>query len=518
MSKAPSNGRQLLSGIDASGTFPVEYRFAHAKNGNRHLVVVFANFSAPQDYGWSNGVFDNVRANILWIRDRFDGMNSYYLCKEMDFSLERSVATLIFNVMKALELTPDDVTMWGGSKGGSAALYFGLRYGFRNIVSIVPQFLVGTYVNRVHPKVARFMLGEGVPEENVRIMDAILPDLVRSETNRGANIYLLSSPQDEQYKEQVEPFLGLFQRYENFNFIYSESPFITDHTQVTRRNVPALMGIVNLLADGTPPRLGYVRNGYEEPDRDRSAITSYLASTSVVRGPEFPPPVVTAPSFQEEVRRDAVRFTGYARGAVRVIVWEHGKYLGQTDVAADGSWSWELGRAWSKGKHPVKIYAVDSAGFQTERTEVNFTAVDSPGAAPAGSEMPGMSQGAVPSMVGQNRGAALSTVGQSAAAPVVLEPVAHEQVMDSRVVFTGAATGAAQVGFRENGVLLGGAAVAPNGSWSWDSGWAWNAGMHVVDVFAVDASGAESPVTQIPFTVMNASAGVAAAPYYGGNY
>ncbi|MGX4689200.1 hypothetical protein [Streptomyces sp. JNUCC 63] len=510
MSKAPANGRQLLVGIEASGTFPVEYRFAHAKNGNRHLVVVFANFSAPDDYGWSNGVFDNVRANILWIRDRFHGMNSYYLCKEMDFTLGESVATLIFNVMKALSLTPDEVTVWGGSKGGSAALYFGLRYGFRNIVSIVPQFMIGTYVRKVHPRVAAFMLGEGVPEENVRAVDAILPDLVRSETNRTANIYLLSSPQDEQYPDQVEPFLGLFQRYENFNFIYSESPFITDHTQVTRRNVPALMGILNLLADGLPPRLGHVRNGYEEPDRDRSAITSYLTATSVVRGDEFPPPVVTAPVPQEEVCRDAVRFTGYARGAVRVVVWEHGKYLGQTDVAADGSWSWELGRAWSAGEHPVKLYGVAPAGFQTARIEVNFTAVDGVGVA---APVP-----AAPGMPPVSRDAVLSTVRESPYAPVVLEPMAHEQVMDLRVVFAGSATGAAQVGFRENGVLLGRAAVAPNGSWSWDSGRPWSGGMHVVDVFTVDASGGESPVTQVPFTVMNTSAGTATAPYHGGNH
>ncbi|AJP04339.1 hypothetical protein TU94_25615 [Streptomyces cyaneogriseus subsp. noncyanogenus] len=506
MSKAPASGRPLLTGIETSGTFPVEYRFTHAKSGNRHLVVVFANFAVPHDYGWSNGVLDNVRANILWIRDRFDGMNSYYLCKEMDFSLEQSVAGLIFNVMNALELTPDDVTMWGGSKGGSAALYFGLRYGFRNIVSLVPQFLIGTYVQRVHPKVARFMLGEGVPEENVRAVDAILPDLVRAQTNRTANIYLLSSPQDEQYTEQVEPFLGLFQGYENFNFIFSESPFITDHTQVTRRNVPALMGIINLLADGMPPRLGYVRNGYEEPDRDRSAISAYLKATSVVRGAEFPPPVVTAPAPRAEVPRTAVRLTGSAPGAVRVSVWEHGKYLGQADVAPDGSWSWELGRAWSKGQHPVKVYGIDAVGFQSQRTEVLFTATDGPvhSAVPAGA-------------AGQAAGSAVPqppvTAGQSAGAPLVFEPVAYEQVMDARVVFTGSAPGAAQVGFRENGVLLGGAAVAPNGTWSWDGGWAWNAGSHVVDVFAVDAAGGESATTRIPFTVMGVSTGVGPAGF-----
>lgn len=503
MSPAPVNGRQLLTGIEAAGAFPVEYRFAHAQKGNRHLVVVFANFSAPGDYGWSNGVFDKLRANILWIRDNFEGKQSYYLCRGMDFGLEQSVVTLISNVMKSLDLTTESVTLWGGSKGGSAALYFGLKYGFKNIVAIAPQFSIGTYVKNVHPGTARFMLGEGVPEENVRIVDSLVPDLARSGANRAANIYLVSSPQDDQYPTQVEPFLGLFQHYENFNFVFSDSPHIADHTQIAGRNVPMLMGIVNLLIDGIAPRLGFVSNGFEEPNRDRSAIDSYLAATSRVRGDEFLPPVVTAPGPGAELRRDAVRLTGHAPGAVRVVVWEHGKYLGQTDVDAHSAWSWELGRAWSKGEHPVKVYGVDASGFQSRRTEVRFTAVDS-GAAAVAQPM--------------ERASVISTAGPSTTAPVVLEPVAHEQVMDSRVVFAGSAAASTQVGFRENGVLLGGTAVAPNGSWSWEAGWQWAAGAHVIDVFAVDASGTESPATRVPFTVMQTSTGATPASYYGGTY
>ena len=503
MSPAPVNGRQLLTGIEAAGAFPVEYRFAHAQKGNRHLVVVFANFSAPGDYGWSNGVFDKLRANILWIRDNFEGKQSYYLCRGMDFGLEQSVVTLISNVMKSLDLTTESVTLWGGSKGGSAALYFGLKYGFKNIVAIAPQFSIGTYVKNVHPGTARFMLGEGVPEENVRIVDSLVPDLARSGANHAANIYLVSSPQDDQYPTQVEPFLGLFQHYENFNFVFSDSPHIADHTQIAGRNVPMLMGIVNLLIDGIAPRLGFVSNGFEEPNRDRSAIDSYLAATSRVRGDEFLPPVVTAPGPGAELRRDAVRLTGHAPGAVRVVVWEHGKYLGQTDVDAHGAWSWELGRAWSKGEHPVKVYGVDASGFQSRRTEVRFTAVDS-GAAAVAQPM--------------ERASVISTAGPSTTAPVVLEPVAHEQVMDSRVVFAGSAAASTQVGFRENGVLLGGTAVAPNGSWSWEAGWQWAAGAHVIDVFAVDASGTESPATRVPFTVMQTSTGATPASYYGGTY
>ncbi|MFK4546123.1 hypothetical protein RKD29_005719 [Streptomyces tendae] len=495
MPSPAKKGRELIQGVDASGTFPVQYRFAHAKGGNRHLVVVFANFAVPEDYGWSNGVFDPVRANILWIKDRFDGHNSYYLCKGMDFSLENSVAGLIFRVMEALGLTRDDVTMWGGSKGGSAALYFGLRYGFRNIVSLVPQFLVGTYVQRVHPKVATFMLGEGVPETNVRAVDAILPDLVRSEVNRTANIYLLSSPQDEQYPEQVEPFLGLFQRYENFNFVFSDSPYITEHSLVTRRNVPFLMGLVNMLADGIAPRLGMVRNGYEQPDRDRSGIDTFLAATSVLKSADvFPPPLVTGPAQHSQVPRSGPRFTGTAQGAERVSLWEHGRFLGQTNVAADGTWSWELGRAWSQGKHLVRLFGVHRAGYQSERTEVHFTAVEGAAAVPA------------PGPAGQQ-----PPQGGRAPRVVISTPEALQQVGPA-VAFRGFAQGAAEVRFWENGVLLGAAAVASDGGWAWDSGWPWPEGMHAVEVRPVDGNGVEGPPASTQFAVLAASA---AAGYYG---
>jgi hypothetical protein len=475
MSKAPASGRKLFNGIEASGAFPVEYRFSKAKSGNRHLVVVFANFSAPEDYGWSNGVFDNVRANILWIRDRFDGMNAYYLCRNMDFGLADSVQNLISGVMRSLRLNPEQVTLWGGSKGGSAALYFGLRYGYRNIVAIVPQFLIGDALEKRHPKVSAYMLGEGAPAHNARVLDALLPDLVRSQANRGANIYVLSSPQDEHYSVQVEPFLGMFQGYENFNFMYSESPTITGHATVTRRNVPALVGLLNLLADGYAPRLGFVRHAAEEFDGDQSGIDAYLAATSKVQNADtFAPPVVAAPVYNSEVPFGGPRFAGTAPGAVRVSMWRNGKFVASPEVAADGTWFWEPAKPWEAGKHLVKIFAVDPAGFHSARVEVPFT-------------------------VARTAGPALP------AAPLVSVPGPQQQV-GTAVAFHGTAPGAVQVRFRENGVLLGAVAVAPDGIWAWDAGWPWPEGPHLVEVAAVDAQGTESPPAPAAFTVMNASA------------
>ncbi|MEU3348060.1 hypothetical protein ABZ723_24275 [Streptomyces sp. NPDC006700] len=372
MSEAPAKGRQVIQGMDASGGCPVEYRFSHARSGNRHLMVVFANLFAPDDYGWATGILDNLRCNILWIRDRFDGGNTYYLCRDMDFAVERSVIGLISKVMTSLGLTPGDVTLWGSSKGGSAALHFGLRYGFRNIVASVPQLRIGTFVRDVYPDTGRHMLGEAMPDDNVALLDSVLPRLLESGANPDAHIYLVSSPQDEQYAGQVEPYLGLLRRYRNFNFILSESPFVSDHGKVTQRNVAPLLGIAYLLVEGIAPRIDVTGHGYEEPDADRSEIDAFLKSTSMVRD-SFAPPVVTVPAADQTLPPTGVHLAGRAPGGVRVSIWENGTYLASAPVAADGGWAWERDTPWSSGPHLVRLFAVDPNGRQSGRADVRFT-------------------------------------------------------------------------------------------------------------------------------------------------
>ncbi|MEU9086748.1 hypothetical protein [Streptomyces sp. NPDC048357] len=498
MSKAAQNARRVFTGVDTSGAVPVEYKFSHARKGNRHLVVVFANRYAPGEWGWATGKLDLLRSNILWVRDLFDGANTYYLCKGMDFSLEQSVAGLISRVMNALSLSPNEVTMFGSSKGGSAALFFGLKYGFRNIVASVPQFQIGTRVKEGNPDAVRVMMGEAT-EQNVHILDSVLPDLVRSGANPSANVYVISSPQDEQYARQVEPFIPLFQGRENFNFVYNDSPLITDHGKVTLRNLPTLIGLLNLLVEGIAPRFGLVRNGYEQPERDTSAIDAYLTQTSLVQNSDaFPKPVVLSPTSEDRVPANAVRFTGTAPGAVRVSFWQDGKHKGSAPVAADGTWVWERTTPWPKGRHVVRLFAADANNYQTERSEVVFTAVEH-----ASEPLPEY----VPAPAPPPRPA-------QPLALTVTAPAAHQQVQGPAVGFAGYAPGAVRVDFQEGGVTLGTCEVRADGSWVWESGWAWNEGDHFVEAIAVDAVGNASPWTAVPFTSVNGYS----VPAQQGNY
>ncbi|WP_306320341.1 MULTISPECIES: hypothetical protein [unclassified Streptomyces] len=361
---ATSHGRRLFTGTDTTGAVPVDYRFFHARGGNRRLVVVFANFDAPDEYGWSTGVLDTVRANVLWIRDSFDGHNSYYLCRDGEFGIEDSVVALIDRFAAALDLTREDCVLLGTSKGGSAALYFGLKYGYRDVVSVVPQFRIGSYVMNRHPRTAAYMLGRNAEARAVEL-DEALPALVRDSAHRDTNIYLVSAVGDPQYRTEIEPHLTLFSDYANFNFILTDSPHAPAHDRVARRNVPVVMGLLNLLIDGIAPRIGFARNGYEDPGTPRPDLDAHLKSTAAP-GTWVDAPRVTAPATGAE----AVRFEGVAAGAAEVQLWENARFLGKVPVAADGAWAWTPGMPLARGEHVVKVLALNADGVDSERTVV----------------------------------------------------------------------------------------------------------------------------------------------------
>jgi hypothetical protein len=282
----------------------------------------------------------------------------------------------------------------------------------------------------------------------------------------------------------VEPYLGLLQQYPNFNFIFSESPHINDHGKVTQRNTPPLLGIAYLLVEGISPHLGITRHGYEEPDADRSEISAFLNSTSLVQD-VLAAPFVTAPRQHDLLPTTGV-LTGRASGAVRVSIWENGKYLASVPVTPDGDWTWQRREAWRPGEHMVRLFAVDANGYQSTRTEVKFTASE---------------HIAAPRYVAQEQAVARPRVALPP--PIVHTPEPYQQILGTQVRITGASNAATQVGFRKNGVLLGLCPVAHDGRWRWDADGNWASGMHTVEVFAANAVGEESPPASVTFAVMS---------------
>ncbi|MFD1211655.1 hypothetical protein ACFQ36_06320, partial [Arthrobacter sp. GCM10027362] len=259
----------------------VQYKRRAAKHDRRHLVVMFAGVRPLDSYEFDGRASRDSLANWLWLKDKFDGQHAYYLCRNMDFGVERAVIALIDAELARLGLTRNECTLAGFSKGGFAALYLGIKYNFRNILASAPQVYPGSHTHANRPKIFAHLTGNGGQEERDRL-DRLVPDAVAADADTDKNLYVFSSPQDQFHQAQIVPALPLFAKYANFNYIETDSDLVNEHTDVTRYNVP-LLATLYALGENAAPRYGTVRNGNRmDPEAVRQVLQRQRESGAAV--------------------------------------------------------------------------------------------------------------------------------------------------------------------------------------------------------------------------------------------
>lgn len=237
----------------------VHYRIKKPKYDCQHLLIVMSGFNIPDPTIYDFDMLSHCRSAILWIKDDFNGLPSYYLCSKMKFDIESGVSTLIDAVINVVK--PSYISILGASKGGSAALYYGIKHKIKNIISCVPQFKIGSYVATGHwLEVGNAMMGEVTPE-NIFVLDRYLSGAIKYDKFLHRNIYLFTSPQDKQFISEIKPHLPLFEKYNGFNLIETCSAFVTEHTQVTAYNINLILSLIYQLEEGISPQWGNIRNG-----------------------------------------------------------------------------------------------------------------------------------------------------------------------------------------------------------------------------------------------------------------
>ncbi|MBB1198989.1 hypothetical protein EGM70_01540 [Enterobacteriaceae bacterium 89] len=241
--------------------YPVHYRFRQASRDCQHLLIVMSGFNVPDPtiYDFTQ-VLGHCDSHLLWIKDDFAGLPAYYLCQDMSFGVENNVSQLINGVIQFLNCR--QVSIVGSSKGGSAALYYGVKHNLANIVSVVPQFRIGSYVatGSYWENVGRHMMGE-ITDQNIDLLNHKLPLMLTTAKNTAQNIYMFTSTGDYQYESEIKPHLSCFERYNRFNLITSQSSLITEHNQVANYNIKLILSLIYQFENGISPEWGSVRNG-----------------------------------------------------------------------------------------------------------------------------------------------------------------------------------------------------------------------------------------------------------------
>lgn len=192
-----------------NSTNSVRYHFVPAEEQNlkNQLIICFTSITTPYKfvYNYINSLA-NIKANKLFILDDFGDQGSYYLGRNRNHSIETTVVSLIQYMMAKHQIPHKNVTAIGSSKGGFAALYYGIKYFFGHIVAGAPQSMLGNYLIRQanHQNIATYMAG-GTEEGDCYYLNHVLFRLFDQPNEVSPCIHLYVGTADPHYKNHVLP-------------------------------------------------------------------------------------------------------------------------------------------------------------------------------------------------------------------------------------------------------------------------------------------------------------------------
>lgn len=228
-------------------SYGVRHIFKSNRKDHAHLVVVF---NGHRHRGWD---FENsinfLKCSLLMIDDVFEGAWSYYLGNDGHFAFSDAIHSLINDTLQMLGLSKEQCTLLGASKGGFAALYIGLKYGFPNIVSSSFVGYVGSRMMERDVLAACRVMGKDIDKQTIYSYDNLLIDLINRDACVNKNIYLFLSSNDRFYLQygQKDLLHWLNAKYQNVNVFFTDSKLAFQHDQVAAYFLQDILSITNLL-------------------------------------------------------------------------------------------------------------------------------------------------------------------------------------------------------------------------------------------------------------------------------
>lgn len=204
-----------------------------------------------------------VNLHRLFIEDTCGDFGCYYLCNNMNFDVEETVIELIETTMAKYNIKKENVIVLGSSKGGTSALYYGLKYGFGHIISGAPQTKIASYLKRYRPEMLEYMIGKDLAQENIDKIDAIVLEQVKPTCT--SKINLLTSTNDSQYEPHIMPLVDALKKAK-IEFTIAFEPRVEKHKDIATYfpNFLAqhVLRIINETYNLATPKFKYTSNAF----------------------------------------------------------------------------------------------------------------------------------------------------------------------------------------------------------------------------------------------------------------
>lgn len=207
-------------------------KYLYVGNNSPNLLVVFPGFGVD-DHRLYNFVksFWSLKFDKLYLLDTYAYRGSYFWYEDGTDRPEESVTKFLawFKQRKKY----NRVIMVGSSKGGSCAVYYGLKCGANEIYAGACQYFIGNYLNiPIHKKIFFSMMGDNAGDKEKEILNNKLQNLIFSHVNLSATINLLYSKDEEEKTFQTDMYFLIEDLKKNGYSVSEKVETFTKHADI----------------------------------------------------------------------------------------------------------------------------------------------------------------------------------------------------------------------------------------------------------------------------------------------
>ena len=184
-------------------------KYIYETGNSKTLFIGFAGFSTkgnPPRYNYVK-TLKELDAHKLFILDNY-GYNhagSYYLGEYGNWFMIQDIIELIHFIAKNNSI--EQLVTFGSSKGGTAALYYGLQIHAQAAICGVPQYHIGDYLNVPHHLDILQGIQGNKTKDSIKELNELLPNAIQ-EGDKQLKVYLHFSPCEHTYEDHIKDMIS----------------------------------------------------------------------------------------------------------------------------------------------------------------------------------------------------------------------------------------------------------------------------------------------------------------------
>lgn len=168
------------------------------------LFIVFSAFSSTniRTYNYVRAL-KGAKCDRLYILDVWGYRGSYYLYENGSDEPYRETLSLIHSILRKKKYKK--VVTMGTSKGGTAAIYYGLEINASEILAGACQYNLGNYLfsKEAFAPILAGMVGSNAGQKEKDLLNSIMPLQLRKHAGGTSVIHLIYSKQEHTYEDDI---------------------------------------------------------------------------------------------------------------------------------------------------------------------------------------------------------------------------------------------------------------------------------------------------------------------------